>query len=816
MSHLELTFASGECSLSVSRFAVQEGISSLFTITIWARSDDPSIDLDTIVGKAASFRAATGAPFAPLGGERHWAGICEHMALVRAEPTGESLYQIRIVPTMWLLTQRRNHRIFQRLAIPEIVDEILAEWNIAPAWKNERDRYPRLEYKVQYGESDHDFVCRLLEEAGIAFTFPEDASDASRLTFDDKLHAGEPRSAPPLHATTSDIGITDREIARQIRLGHDVRPGAHVVRDHDFRNPSFALLGKAEKAAAPEDRYEQFDYQPGEFRIASRGSGNTPFADDKGAYRHDQAYGDALAQRRLEGERVQKRAVAFETNTVDLWPGAVFSIENHPHSALAGGQTLLVTGFSLEGEVGREWHMAATAVFTSSPYRPPATIHKPRLHSVQSATVVGPPGQEIHTDEFGRVRVQFPWDREGNKDDKSSIWMRVRQEWAGTGFGMITIPRIGQEVLVAFLDGDPDQPIVVGRLFNMTHPEPHTLPENKTRSDWKSNTSPGSAGWNEIMLEDLAGNELVYQQAQKNLRRLVKNDETITVGNDRDKGVSSDETDTTVGQRVEETDKDRIEQIAGDRTTAAKKRFAAHVKGDEIERTLGTRLVLTGKDEHILVKKTKREIDHLDLHLHVKGSHSESAGGYSLSTSSQQEKVGKKNALETGLTLHEKAGTVLVAEGSSSVTIKGPGGFITIGPGGVDIVGTLVMINEGGSPGSAPDAQPAGPEKPTEGNVEGKAMPAPPPPPPPPPPQPPPAPPPPQPPPATEKTWVKIKAVDPDKKPVPNVAYQMKVPDGSQRQGTVDKDGEAKIEGIDPGQCELTLPDLDAGDWQVA
>ncbi|WP_437498399.1 type VI secretion system tip protein TssI/VgrG [Sorangium sp. So ce1099] len=759
MPNLDLTFASGETSLSVSRFAVQEAVSSLFTVTVWALSDDPSIDLDTIVGKAASFRAATGATFASLGGERHWAGICEHIALVRVEPTGTSMYQIRIVPTMWLLTQRRNHRIFQRLSIPEIVDKILAEWRIVPAWKIERDRYPRLEYKVQYGESDHDFVCRLLVEAGIAFTFPEDGSDVSKLTFDDKLHAGEPRSAPPLHATSSDIGIADREIARQVHLGHDVRPGAHVIRDHDFRNPSFALLGKAEKAAAPEDRYEQFDYRPGGFRSASKGSGDTPSADDKGAYRHDQAYGDALAQRSLEGERVQKRAVYFDTNTVDLWPGAVFSIENHPHSELAGGQTLLVTGFFLEGEVGREWHMAGTAVFTSSPYRPLATVHKPRLHSVQSATVVGPPGQEIHTDEFGRVRVQFPWDREGNNDDNSSIWMRVRQEWAGTGFGMITIPRIGQEVLVAFLDGDPDQPIVVGRLFNMTHPAPYRLPENKTRSDWKSNTSPGSAGWNEFMLEDLAGNELVYQQAQKNLRRLVKNDETITVGNDRDKGVSSNETDTTVGQRVEETDKDRLEQIAGDRTTAVKKRFATRVKGDEIERTLSTQLVQTGKDEHIIVHETKRELDHLDLHLHVKGNHSESTGGYSLSTSSQQEKVGKKNALETGLTLHEKAGTVLVAEGVSSVTIKGPGGFITIGPGGIDIVGTLVMINEGGSPGSAPDAKPAGPEDPKKGNVDvppAKQPPAKQPPPPPPPPAPPPhpapappvSPPPPPPPPA--------------------------------------------------------------------
>src|SRR5262245_27342014 len=148
MPNLDLTFASGESSLAVSRFAVQERVSSLFTVTIWALSDDPNIDLDTIVGQPASFHASSGASFAPLGGERHWAGICEHMALVAVAPTGRSTYQLRIVPTMWLLTQRRGHRIFQRLSIPEIVDKILSEWSIIPAWKVERGNYPKLEYKV--------------------------------------------------------------------------------------------------------------------------------------------------------------------------------------------------------------------------------------------------------------------------------------------------------------------------------------------------------------------------------------------------------------------------------------------------------------------------------------------------------------------------------------------------------------------------------------------------------------------------------------------------------------------------------------------
>ena len=166
---------------------------------------------------------------------------------------------------------------------------------------------------------------------------------------------------------------------------------------------------------------------------------------------------------------------------------------------------------------------------------------KPQVSSVQSAVVVGPSGQEIHVDEFGRVRVQFPWDREGNNDDFSSCWIRASQGWAGTGYGMIVIPRIGQEVLVGFLDGDPDQPIIVGRVFNQTQQVPYKLPDHKTRSAWKSNSSLGGNGFNEIMFEDLKQEELLWMQAQKNLRKLVKNDESITVGHDRRKFVKENE-----------------------------------------------------------------------------------------------------------------------------------------------------------------------------------------------------------------------------------------------------------------------------------
>src|SRR6185503_3093456 len=352
MPTLDLTFASGETSLSVSRFSVHEGISSLFTVSIWALSDNPSIDLESIVGKDASFHADSGSASSPLGGSRLWTGLCSYMQLARAEPAGKSTYHLRIVPRLWLLTQRRGYHIHQHVSIPDIADRILGDWSITPVWQIARASYPKLEYKVQYGESDYDFLSRLLEEAGIAFTFPEDPVNGSRLTLDDKLHAGAPRATPPLPYADHPSGAPGNEFVTQVHLGHDVRPGAHAIRDDDFRNPGVKLLGEADKAPAPEDRLEQYDYQPGAFLVQTGGPPDTPADDDKGVYRYDQPFGKGLAQRALEAERVEKRAVTFNTSTVDLWPGVVFSIGSHPHAELAETRRLLVTRFFLEGTPG--------------------------------------------------------------------------------------------------------------------------------------------------------------------------------------------------------------------------------------------------------------------------------------------------------------------------------------------------------------------------------------------------------------------------------------------------------------------------------
>jgi type VI secretion system secreted protein VgrG len=734
MSVLELKVASGE-ALTVHRFSVNEAVSGLFSVSIVARSESPAVDLEAIVGQPASLRVVSGFLFARLGGARLWTGVVSSIEQVQAmhalSGTREvSTYHLRIMPKLWLLTHRRNYRIFQHVAIPDIADKILGEWGIEHAWQIDRGKYPKLEYKVQYGESDHAFLSRLFEEAGITFTFPDDDAAGSKLTLSDKLETNPTRPGGGLPFVDNPNNAAEKEFVSGVLLSHDVRPGAHTIRDYDFRNPSFSLFGEAPKAKAPEGRYEQYHYEPGAMLIETGKGGGTPVADDRGVARYDQAFGKARSERLLHGERAGRRSVAFETNTIDLWPGQVFTIDGHPHAELGEGKRLLVTAFSVQGTPDGEWSMSGQAVFTDVPYRPPQRTPKPAVEGVQSATVVGPKGQEIHTDEFGRVRVQFPWDREGKHDDKSSCWIRVSQGWAGTGYGMIVIPRIGQEVLVGFLGGDPDQPIVVGRVFNATQGVPYKLPEHKTRSTWKSDSSMGSGGFNEIMFEDLKGKELVYVQAEKNLRKLVKHDETITVGRNRQKLVVVNETETTGVNRVEVTGVNRTEITGALRTTVIGGNNAKLVGGDEQERTEGHLTIFVGQDQDIVVKQVRRERIEKDSHLRVKGSRRQKVDKTQSLTvgKNQQEKVGKNHALEAGKEIHLKAGSALVIEAAKDLTIKGPGGFIRIDAGGVTIKGNMVKINSGGSAGSgsgshpvepddAIDAEIVAPEKPEPDNV---------------------------------------------------------------------------------------------------
>ncbi|MRG97576.1 type VI secretion system Vgr family protein [Polyangium spumosum] len=652
--------------LSVRTFSVREAISEPFEVSILARSHDASIDLEGIVGKGAAFLMERGDHFSIGQARRRWEGICTHIEQVRVEDseTGESTYTLTIMPKLWVLGQRTGYRVFQHVSIPDIVDRVLGEWNIQHKWAIDRGAHPRLEYRVQYGESELAFLSRLLEEAGIAYTFPDEDGAGTMLQFSDALAAGKPHPRSPLTFDDSPNRTAPKEYVTAVQMSHHVRPGAYVLRDHDFRRPDFTIQGEAPRAKDPEHRYEQFHFRPGALLVEdTKGASATPAADDKGITRRDEGFGATRATQSLQAERHEKRVITYATNSMILSPGVVFVIQDHPHQGLAK-QRLLVTELCLSGSVVTEWEMTGRAVFAADSYRPPMVTPKPKALGMESAVVVGPRGQEIHTDEFGRVRVQFPWDREGKHDDDSSSWIRVSQGWAGTGFGSITLPRVGQEVLVGFLGGDPDQPIVMGRVFNGKNLVPYKLPEHKTRSALKSASSPGGGGSNEIMFEDAKGKELVYVQAQRDLFLRVLNDQQERIeGNHR--MVVGGRQDLVIGA-------EKKELVAG--------RSDLHVRGDE-----------------------RRQIE---------GKVSVTVGG------SRHENVQQDHAMEAGREVHLAAGTSVVIEGALDLTFKGPGGFIRIDPSGVSIVGNMVRINSGGAPGAGSGARPDAPEDALEAVVD--------------------------------------------------------------------------------------------------
>jgi type VI secretion system secreted protein VgrG len=658
MATLDLWIDGIEPALSVRRFDVREALSEPFSISIIACSPRPDIDLDEVILKPASFAICAGWAHVRNNGTRIYSGLCTFIEQIQAEPTGLSTYAIRIAPRFWLLTLRHNYRIFQHATAPEVATRILNEFSIKHEWRIDQAVFPKLEFKVQYGESDYAFMCRVFEEAGLTFTFEETEAGSSLLVISDAPCACTPRDSPPLQYADNPNEAAEREFITRIRIFREGRAGVVTMRDYDFRNPLLPLFARVSGANPLEARIEHYRYEPGAFRIDTSIRGSTPVADTHGAARHDPQYGHRRTDRILAGDQIGASGIAFETNAMDLSPGTLFSVTGHPHPRLDEKSRLLTTELILEGERDKAWSTRGKATFADREYRPARKTRKPTVIGFQSAIVTGPKGREIYTDEFGRVRVQFPWDREGESHERSSCWIRVSQGWAGAGFGMITIPRVGQEVLIGFIEGDPDQPIVVGRAINALNPPPYPLPGNETKTVLRSQTSPGSDGFNEITFEDLRGEELVYQRAQRDRETLVRNNERLAIG--------------------------------------------------------GSRQKLVERDEHAVISGERRELISGALHLTIKGDRRELVEGAHSSTidGDRNEDAGGRHAIAAGGEIHIQSGKQIVLEGPD-ITLKAGGGFIRITSGGVFIDGPVVLIQKGGAPSDGSGCNPTPPEPPT-------------------------------------------------------------------------------------------------------
>jgi type VI secretion system secreted protein VgrG len=631
---VEARIASGD-GIDVRRFQVSERMSSLFEVQIVAVSDNPDIDFEAVIGQPMSFAAHAAQ-------SRTWTGVCSHLRQVGVEEKNLSTYELTLVPRLWLTTQRRNHRMFQHKGEIDIVLQLLGEWGISPTLRL-AGVYKKRKYRVQYGESDYTFLSRMLEDAGVSFYF--DNGSESQLVLDDGPHGNAARAPIAFRENPTDAEL---EHVTEVRVGRRLRPGKYTVRDHDYRRPaSFKLMASASGAGPTEDQLERFHYVPGAFLFESAKGESTPSADDKGKYRPDESEGEALAQRRLDAKRTSAREVSFKTNALDPAPGTILSFLDHPKSELGREKRLLVIESSLSGVIPDEaWVHGCTAVSADARYRPPLRTPKPRALGVESATVVGMAGEEIHVDEFGRVRVHFHWDRESQMSDDSSCWIHVSQPWGGAGFGGTNLPRVGQEVIVDFLGADPDRPIIIGRVYTNLEKTPYRLPENKTQSGWKTNSTQGTGGYNELMFEDQAGKELVRMQAERDLNKLVKNDESVKIGNDRTKGVGHDDA-LTVGN-------DRSKQIGNDED------------------------VTIGNDASKHVQNNLREVIGLNRSRAVGANETVEVGG------SQTIKVGEKIEIVCG-------NAKIVMEKSGKITISGSD--ISINGATVKVTGDPIDLN---------------------------------------------------------------------------------------------------------------------------
>jgi type VI secretion system secreted protein VgrG len=550
-ANVTVTVASGD-SLDVRDFSVEERLSDLFAIRLTAVSENADIDFEAVVGKDASFSLTWRG-----SDKRTWQGLCTELHQVRVETTGLSTYHIVIAPTLWLATQRRNHRMFQLKTELDIVKQMLGEWAVTFEEKITQS-YKTRKYRVQYGESDFDFMCRMLEDAGITFYF-EGESGKSKLVLADAPQSNDPRAPITFRDTPT---VADKEHVTALSIGRRVRPGKYTMRDVDYRRPaSYPLLKTSSGGDGVESKLERFHYTPGAFLFESERGGDTPAADDRGTHRTEEGEAQKLADKRLASKRGDAITATFVSNVCDLAPGVVMSIRDYPNRALGDKKQLLVTDARIDGAQNEQFASHVTVRGADQPFHPEMRTKKPKVNGVESATVVGPAGEEIHTDEFGRVRVSFHWDRESKMDQTSSCWIPVSQPWGGAGYGGSNLPRIGQEVLVDFLGGDPDRPMVVGRVYTNQQATPYKLPANKTQSGWKSNTSPTNGGYNELMFEDKAGEELVRMQAQKDMHGLVKNDHSHTVGRNSTKMVGNDEREVTGNNRSVVVGSNRATQV---------------------------------------------------------------------------------------------------------------------------------------------------------------------------------------------------------------------------------------------------------------
>ena len=691
-------------------FSGHEELSRLFSFTLELDSENQTVDPKEVIGQKITF----GVKYIEGDGYqwRYFNGYVNRFSAGSSE-SGHRHYQAEVVPWLWFLTRTSDCRIFAEKKVPDILDLVFKDcpFDHTVEWKASRGDYAVWTYCVQYRESDFNFVSRLMEQEGIYFYFKHSKDDHVLVLCDKAQHYDD--SGKDIEYQYSYVsGTTKKDVVTRWVHQYQYVPGAYAQTDYNFdehppranQHPDTPLLSTKPAKGRAKDfpnagKHEIYDY-PGEYEKKSEGDTWTERYIEEEEVGCDVANGSSTCHFFSPGV---KFAFMFDpadsTVTAEKAPA-----ENRPYTILSIQHS--AADDPLEGS--QTYSNGFTCIPANVNFRPARVTRKPSIQGAQTAVVVGPSGSEINTDKFGRVQVQFFWDRYGTRSqgkEEKPIWIRVGQIIAGKNWGAMFIPRVGQEVIVTFLEGDPDWPLITGVVYNSDQMPPYTLPDEKTKSYVKTNSSPGGDGYNELRFEDKKDHEQIFIHAQRNMDERVENDSMEEVEGHRHLIVGSasdgNQRELVYGNKYLKVNKNQVEQIGGD-----------------MQLLVGG---IGSGNQDIVVKGTKKELVEKDNHVHVKGKRSEKVDvDQSLTVgNNQQEKVGMKHALEAGQEIHLKSGMKVVIEAGMQLTLKGPGGFVDIGPAGVTIQGTLVNINSGGAAGSGSGSSPAAPQdakeaKPTE------------------------------------------------------------------------------------------------------
>ena len=617
----------------VARFELTEHLSRLCHCKLELASASPDISAEEVLEQPVELMVwQDGVPL------RRFTGVVSEFA--RSDSGHRrTRYEVIVQPPLWRLGLMHNSRIFQTQRTDAIVRTLLEERGIIDTVFDFRRTSGEREYCVQHRESDLDFVERLAAEEGWHYRYSHgevESNEPPALIIAD--HHGDAPRLEPVAYNGKAGGSTRQSAVFQFSYRERVRAASVAMKDYTFRNPAYALIHEqqADRLAAQRDDYQHYDY-PGRFK--------------------QDASGQPFTESRLDALRNDAATANGQSNRPDFTVGARVELTDHDNPAL--NREWLFTGITHTGEQPQAleeeggsgsttYHNAFNAIPADRRWRSQA-MHRPVMDGPQIAIVTGPEGEEIHCDQYGRVKVRFPWDRYSENDEHSSAWLRVSQGWAGGQYGFIALPRIGHEVIVSFLDGDPDQPIITGRTWHAATTPPYALPEHKTRTTLKTQSHKGE-GNNELRFEDEADQEQIYVHAQKDLDLLTENNRTEVIKNDSHRTVAKDE--------------------------------FSHIKGND----------------HSTVDGEKRESIGGDLSLIANGS--------------QHSKQGKNQLIEAGSEIHHKAGIKIVIEAGAEVTLKAGGSFVKVDPSGVTVSGPMVKLNSGGGPGSGAGASAQVPEIP--------------------------------------------------------------------------------------------------------